>query len=72
MSNFVADLAPADRRGEYMGLYSMAWGIAFAIGPWLGTFVLERFGRVPLWAGCFAVAAAASIAMGRMRQPRAS
>jgi MFS family permease len=72
MSNFVADLAPADRRGEYMGLYSMAWGIAFAIGPWLGTFVLERFGRVPLWAGCFAVAAAASIAMGRMGQPRAS
>ena len=67
MSNVVAELAPPDRRGEYMGLYSMSWGIAFAIGPWLGTFALERFGRVALWAGTFAVAALASIAMGRMR-----
>ena len=65
MSNVVAELAPADRRGEYMGLYSMSWGIAFAIGPWLGTFGLERFGRVSLWAGTFVVA------MGRMRlRPR--
>jgi MFS family permease len=70
MSNFVAELAPADRRGEYMGLYSMSWGIAFAIGPWLGTFALERFGHVVLWAGAFAVAALASIAMGRMRPPQ--
>src|SRR5882672_1404342 len=67
MSNVVAELAPPDRRGEYMGLYSMSWGIAFAIGPWLGTFALERFGRVSLWAGAFIVAALASIAMGRMR-----
>jgi MFS family permease len=55
-----------------MGLYSMAWGIAFAIGPWLGTFTLERFGHVTLWAGAFVVAALASIAMGRMRPPRPS
>lgn len=70
MSNFVAELAPADRRGEYMGLYSMAWGLAFAIGPWLGTLVLERFGRVPLWGGAFVAAALAALAMGRMRPPR--
>ncbi len=69
MSNYVAELAPADRRGEYMGLYSMAWGIAFALGPWLGTMVLERYGRVTLWGGTFAVAALASIAMGRMKAP---
>jgi len=69
MSNFVAELAPPDRRGEYMGLYSMSWGLAFAIGPWLGTFTLERFGRVTLWGGTFVVAALASIAMGRMRPP---
>jgi MFS family permease len=67
MSNVVAELAPHDRRGEYMGLYSMSWSIAFAIGPWLGTFALDRFGRVALWGGAFVVAAMASIAMGRMR-----
>jgi MFS family permease len=71
MSNVVAELAPTDRRGEYMGLYSMSWGLAFAIGPWLGTFVLEQFGRVTLWGGTFVVAALAAIAMGRMRlQPK--
>jgi predicted MFS family arabinose efflux permease len=73
MSNVVAELAPPDRRGEYMGLYSMSWGLAFAIGPWLGTFALERFGRVPLWGGTFVVAAVAAIALGRMPlRPRAS
>jgi MFS family permease len=67
MSNVVAELAPVDRRGEYMGLYSASWGIAFAIGPWLGTFMLDGFGHVALWGGTFAVAALAAIAMGRMR-----
>jgi len=72
MSNFVAELAPADRRGEYMGLYSMSWAIAFAIGPWLGTLVLERCGRVALWTGAFAAAAGAAIALSRVRPPGAS
>ena len=67
MSNLVAELAPADRRGEYMGLYSMSWGLAFAIGPWLGTVVLDHLGRNTLWGGAFVVAALAAIAMGRMR-----
>jgi len=70
MSNYVAELSPPDRRGEYMGLYSMAWGFAFALGPWLGTVVLERFGRVPLWGGAFVVATAAALAMSRMPSPR--
>ncbi|HJQ98368.1 MAG TPA: MFS transporter [Candidatus Polarisedimenticolaceae bacterium] len=69
MSNFVAEIAPADRRGEYMGLYSMSWGIAFAVGPWLGTVVLERFGRVTLWAGCFVAAALAAMALSRLPSP---
>jgi len=72
MSNFVAELAPVDRRGEYMGLYSMSWGIAFAVGPWLGTFTLERYGRVTLWVGAFVVAALAAAVMGRMHPPARS
>ena len=72
MSNFVAEIAPHDRRGEYMGLYSMAWGVAFGVGPWLGTLVLERYGRVPLWSGSFAVAALAAVAMSRLPTPSAA
>ena len=53
MSSFVADLAPDDRRGEYMGLYTMAFGAAFAIGPWAGTLLLDRAGATVLWASMF-------------------
>jgi MFS family permease len=53
-----------------MGLYSMSWGVAFAIGPWLGTVVLERYGRNVLWGGVFVVAALAALAMTRMPSPR--
>ena len=71
MSNYVADLSPPDRRGEYMGLYSMSWGCAFAVGPWLGTVVLERYGRVSLWMGTFVVAGLAALLMARMPSPTA-
>src|SRR6202789_2403771 len=34
-SAYAAELAPPERRGEYMGLYTMSFNIAFAVGPWL-------------------------------------
>src|SRR5258708_35941154 len=49
LSAYVADLAPRGRAGEYMGYYLMAWGIAFAVAPWLGTAVMQRFGSQTLW-----------------------
>jgi MFS family permease len=42
---YVAEIAPPGRRGEYMGMYSMVFGAAVTLGPWLGTAVLEAFGR---------------------------
>jgi len=54
MAAYVADIAPPDRRGSYMGLYTMAFNLAFTLGPWAGMAALERFGAVPLWVGCFA------------------
>src|SRR5207247_2476239 len=41
MSAYTADIAPPARTGEYMGLYTTAFGIAFSAGPALGTAVLE-------------------------------
>lgn len=66
MSNFVAEIAPVERRGEYMGYYTMAWGIAFSFGPGLGTLVLDRFGPLPCWLGTFAFCAAGGLIMGRL------
>ena len=61
----VADLAPEARRGEYMGLYMTAFNLAFALGPWAGTFVLERWGGTTLWAGAFLGSLVSAILLAR-------
>jgi len=48
---YVADLAPAARRGLYMGTYGMVWAIAFVFGPSLGMLVFEA-NSVLLWTAC--------------------
>jgi len=53
LAAYVTDIAPASRRGEYMGLTQMAISLAFAIGPWAGTTVLERYGGRTLWLAAF-------------------
>src|SRR6185295_2710862 len=52
-SAFVADIAPAQQRGIYSGLYVMSFSVAFLIGPWIGIAVLERFGATVLWSSVF-------------------
>ncbi|MBW2459245.1 MAG: MFS transporter [Deltaproteobacteria bacterium] len=48
-SAHVADIAPAKRAGEYMGLYNMLFGLGFTVAPGLGVLVLERMGASTLW-----------------------
>ena len=60
MAAFVAEIAPAERRGAYMGLYTFMWSVAFAVAPWLGTVALERAGAAVLWTACFACGAIAA------------
>ncbi len=50
-SAYVSDVAPPAQAGAYMGLYTMGFSLAFAIGPWLGVEVLERVGPVAVWLG---------------------
>lgn len=51
---YVADLAPADQRGLYMGTYGMIWAVAFVFGPSLG-MVLFSFNHLLLWVACGAM-----------------
>ena len=62
----MADLAPADRRGLYMGTYGMVWAATFVFGPSLG-LSLFSYDRTLLWLGCgvLGVVAAAIIARER-------
>jgi MFS family permease len=65
----VADLAPEARRGEYMGLYMMAFNLAFAIGPWAGTLILEKWGGPSLWTGAFLAGLVSAILLSRTGAP---
>lgn len=66
---FAADVAPDARRGEYGGLYTMVFSVAFAIGPWAGTVVLERFGARVLWGATFVLGLIAAAMFGRLDEP---
>ena len=50
---YTSEIAPVDRRGEYMGYYQMTFSFAFSAGPWLGTVVYQNYGSVILWSGAF-------------------
>ena len=51
---YVADLAPADQRGLYMGTYGLVWAVALICGPSLG-LVLFALNPTLLWSGCGAL-----------------
>jgi MFS family permease len=66
---YATDIAPESRRGEYSGLYTMVFSIAFAIGPWAGTVVFERLGARVLWGLTFLLGAAAAAMFLRLPEP---
>jgi MFS family permease len=67
LNALAAELAPDSRRGEYMGLFQMAFSASFLAGPALGVFVLERFGPAALWGGCFIVALFSGALLARVQ-----
>ena len=62
-SAYVAEIAPPDRRGQYMGAYALSFNIAFAVAPWAGTTVFAHQGARVLWLGVFAIGAASAALM---------
>jgi len=50
-ATYASEIAPAKKRGEYMGYFQMTFSFAFSAGPWLGTVVYENYGPVILWSG---------------------
>ncbi len=48
-----SDLAPADMRGRYMGVFGLCFSSANMIGAPIGGEVLARFGGGYIWGGCF-------------------
>jgi MFS family permease len=50
-SAFIADLAPPDMRGRYMGAFGLTWAMALVLGPGLGMQLLA-IGPGVLWSVC--------------------
>jgi Arabinose efflux permease len=75
-SAYVAEIAPPSRRGEYMGAYSLAFNISFAVAPWAGTVAFDRYGARFLWLSVFAVGVISAVMMsqvgGEIGEPEAT
>jgi MFS family permease len=65
---YVADISTPERRGEYNGLFAMSFSLAFSLGPWGGTLVLERFGGKVLWGATFLLGLAAAAMLSRLEE----
>lgn len=63
---YAAEIAPRERRGEYMGLYTMSFSIAFSLGPLAGASILQRWGPHALWGVAFASGCVATLLMSRI------
>jgi MFS family permease len=50
-TTLTANLAPADMRGRYMGVYSLTWGAAFGIGPVIAGILNDNIAPVAMWYG---------------------
>ena len=67
MADYLTDIAPAARRGEYMGLSQMMMGLAFTVGPWAGLQVMARSGGRALWLVMLALGLAGAVMMSRLQ-----
>jgi MFS family permease len=68
---YVADVAPEDMRGRYMGAAGLTWGMGWGIGPFLAGLVMDRADPHYVWYGCLVVGLAAAMAflgLGQWRQ----
>lgn len=50
-STFVANQAPVDKRGRYMGIFGLTWSIAAGIAPIMGGLLNDNLGPRYIWVG---------------------
>lgn len=60
-TSLTANLAPADQRGRYMGVYSLTWSLGSGLGPAVGGFLSDQVAPVAMWYGGLAFGLTASL-----------
>ena len=48
-SAYVANLAEPEKRGRYLGMFSLTWPLAMAVGPVTGGFLSDKIGITAPW-----------------------
>lgn len=61
MSTVTALRSENGNKGAYMGLNGIAFSLSFIVTPFLGTYVVSRFGFDSLWIGSFVVLALSAV-----------
>jgi MFS family permease len=69
-SSYIADLAPEDRRGSYMSIYSTCSNLGMLLGPLSGAFVMQHLGGKSLWAICGIVGLVSIIIFSFLSEPK--
>jgi MFS family permease len=67
MSAYVGELAPPSRRGTFMGLYEVLFGVGFSVAPWIGVTLLDDHGGETLWGCMFLMGCLSAIGMWFLR-----
>ncbi|MFI5197984.1 MAG: MDR family MFS transporter [Thermoanaerobaculia bacterium] len=70
LASYVAEVAPEERRGAWLGLYTMSFNLALLIGPAFGTLLLEHFGGRVLWGTMFAFGLLSAVLFARVDESR--
>ncbi len=51
ISAYAANSAPLDKRGRYMSVFSLTWGVASGIGPVVGGYLNDYINPQATWFG---------------------
>jgi predicted MFS family arabinose efflux permease len=70
LAAYVAEVAPEERRGAWLGLYTTSFNVALFIGPAFGTLLLEHFGGRVLWGTMFALGLLSALLFARVEDRR--
>lgn len=66
-ANYLAEIAPVNSKGMYMGFLQIVFNISLFIGPAAGAFMMEGFGSKWMWITCFFLSMVGVVLMWRMK-----
>ncbi len=66
-ANYLAEIAPVNSKGMYMGFLQLVFNISLFIGPAAGAFMMEGMGSRWMWIACFFMSMLGVALMWRMK-----